>query len=227
MGAETMLTADTTSSLHFDHATHTYFEGRIVRPSVTQVLRAEGFLNWLDEIPAHILERKRRLGTLVHQASALLDEGKNLEEYNIPGEVFEWLVGYQNFKNDSYFAPALIEHRMVGDAYGMRYGMTLDRSGMYDGEEYILELKCGAAEDPVWGLQLAAYDLGLLNHESRPRPRAKRAALQLGPSFNRGYKLHPYPDPADYHIWMNSLANTIWKQNHSCFKPAALPERLN
>ncbi len=214
-----------TVELNFDQATHTYLEGSIIRPSVTQVLRAEGFLNWLDEIPAHILERKRRLGTLVHQASALLDEGKDLSEYNIPAEVFEWLVGYQNFKNDSYFAPSVIEQRMVGDIMGMRYGMTPDRIGMLDGEEHILELKTGAAEDPVWGLQLAGYDMGAKPFNERPR--FKRAALQIGPQFRRGYKLHPYDDPADYQVWMNSLGNTIWKQNHKMFNAVAIPERLN
>lgn len=209
----------------FDEAQHTYTEDGVIRLSVTQVLKAEGFFAWLDKVPAHILERKRRLGALTHQATQLYDEGKDLGEYEIPSEVFnDYLQGYFNFCSDCDFAPELIEYRQIAEVYGMRYGMTVDRRGLIHGKRHVIELKCGAAESPVWGLQLAGYDLGLVPIEQRERD--PRVAVQLGPQFNRGYKLHPYDDAADLRVWMNSLSNTIWKLNNGLYDFEVVPERF-
>ena len=224
-GKGRLLMATAASAFTFDEATHAYSEDGMVRLSVTQVLKAEGFFAWLDKVPTHTLERKRRLGILTHRATQLWDEGEDLEEYEIPAEVREdYLQGYFNFCDDCSFAPELIEHRQIADVYGMRYGMTLDRRGLIHGKRHLVEVKCGASESPVWGVQLAGYDLGLVSIQERQRD--PRVALQLGPQFNRGYKLHPYDDPADYQIWMNSLANVIWKQNKGLYEFEAVPERL-
>lgn len=220
-----MSTATQIPNFTFDPESHTYREGELIRLSVTQVLKAEGFFNWLDKIPAHILERKRRLGVLVHQATQLWDEGVDLSEYDIPTEVYDdYLQGYLNFCDDCNFTPELIEHATIGDVYGMRYGMTVDRVGLIHGKRHKVEIKCGASESPVWGLQLAGYDLGLVPIEVRLRD--LRAGLQLGPQFKRKYKLHPYEDPADYQIWVNSLSNTIWKLNKGEYTVEAVEERI-
>lgn len=209
----------------FDEAQHTYTEDGKVRLSVTQVLKAEGFFAWLDRVPPQVLERKRRLGILTHQATQLYDQGEDLGNYEIPTEVFnDYLEGYFNFCSDCDFVADLIEHRKIADVYGMRYGMTVDRRGELHGVRHVVELKCGACESPVWGIQLAAYVLGL--SDVRGDSRIPRVAVQLGPKFNRGYKLHPYNDPADYQIWMNSLANVIWKQNNGLYELEAVPERF-
>jgi len=210
-------------SLQFDEAMHTYSEGGIIRPSVTQCLKSENFINF-DGIPAHILERKKRLGTLVHQATQLWDEGVSLEQFDIPLEVYDYLEGYVNFREDCDFSPQVIERRSIGDCCGMRFGMCPDRIGNINGELHVLELKCGASEHPAWGLQCAAYDMG--NGNGKPIPTMKRVALQLGPKFKRGYKLHPYDDRSDYMVWLNCLANTIWKMNHTVYSPEPIEERI-
>lgn len=220
-----MTTAPAISRFTFDDATHTYTdEIGVVIPSVTQCLKAENFINF-DAVPFNILERKRRLGTLVHQAAQMWDEGDELDAFDIPAIVFEYLDGYVNFCEDTDFTPTLIETRKIGSVYGMRYGMCPDRDGILNGEPHVLELKCGASEHAAWGLQLAAYDIGLENSALPPRARRKRVALQLGPQFKRGYDLHPYEDPADYQIWLNCLANTLWKQNKRKLHLEDIPER--
>jgi len=216
----------TAASFTFDPELHAYAENGVPRLSVTQVLKAEGFFAWLDKVPPQTLERKRRLGILTHQATQLMDEGENLDDYEIPAEVRnDYLQGYLNFCEDCEFVPELIEHRQIAEVYGMRYGMTVDRRGTLHGKRHLVELKCGASESPVWGVQLAGYDLGLVDIQERSRD--PRVAVQLGPQFKRGYKLHPYPDPADYQIWLNSLANVIWKQNNGLYEFETVPERFS
>jgi len=213
MGGKQMITVP---AFQFDEVTHTYMESGVIRPSVTQCLKSEGFINF-DGIPAQILERKRLLGTLVHQAAELWDRGEDLQEYNITAEVYDYLQGYVNFLGDSDFEITEIENGCIGDTRGMRYGMKPDRKGIWRGKKHVIELKCGASESPVWGLQLAGYD---------PEQECERAALQLGPSFKRGYKLFPYKEKSDYHVWEGTLANSIWKINKRIFVAENVPERV-
>jgi len=204
----------------FDEQLHRYTdEHGIILPSVTQVLKDNGFINF-DGVPFHILEHKRQLGTLVHKVTELYDQGESLEEFEIPDEIMPYCEGWINFRCDSGFQPTLIEHQIIGEISGMRYGMKLDVEGWLNNEHYIIEKKCGANESPVWGLQTAGYDLG-----RHGRPTARRAAVQLGPQFPRGYKLFPYTERTDYQIWGAALAQTIWKQNHRLFTAEPIPER--
>lgn len=204
----------------FDEASHTYRdEEGLILPSTTQVLKANGFINF-DGIDPAVLERKRKLGSLVHRVTELYDKGEELSCFEIPSAIEDYVEGYINFRYDSGFAPELIEQRMLGEMYGMVWGMTPDRTGLINGEPHIVELKCGSAEHPAWGLQLASYDLGL-----HKKPTLKRVALQLGPQFPRGYKLHPYPEATDYQIWSGALAQTIWKMNKNIFTLENIPER--
>jgi hypothetical protein len=205
----------------FDEQLHAYYDEReMLLPSVTQVLKANGFINF-DGVPQAVLERKRRLGSLVHRVTELYDNGEDLSTFDIPPAVWEYAEGWINFCNDSGFQPEHSELRMLGETFGMVYGMTLDVIGKLKGELYIIEKKCGANASPVWGLQTAAYDLG-----RHGKPTAKRAVVQLGPQFARGYTIPlPYAEPTDYQIWTGALAQTIWKMNKGIFKLEAIPER--
>jgi len=204
----------------FDELTHTYRDASgLVLPSVTQVLKDNGFINF-DRVAPAVLERKRRLGKLVHELTEAYDNGDGFENFEIPDAVMPYCEGWANFCWDSGFKPVITEHRMVGEIHRMCFGMTLDVEGELNGETYIIEKKCGATESPVWGLQTAAYDLGRFK-----KPTCKRAAVQLGPQFKRNYKLFPYEEPTDYQIFAAALAQTIWKQNHNIFTLEPIPER--
>ena len=209
-----------TATFTFDSETHLYRdEHGSALPSVTQALKATGLISFEGINPA-VLERKRQLGSLVHKVTELCDKGEDLNDFEIPEIVAPYLEGYVNFRHDCGFEPDLVEHRTVGNIHGMVYGMTLDRTGPIKGVNHLLELKCGVSEHPAWGVQLAAYDLGM-----HLRPTLPRVALQLGPQFARNYKLHSYPDPVDYQIWTSALAMTIWKQNNNLFTLEEIPER--
>lgn len=211
------------AAFSFDQGLHIYRDERgILIPSVTQCLKANGLISFAGINPA-VLEHKRQLGTLVHQVTALYDQGEDLSEYDIPQEIWPYVLGYLNFREDCDFTPSLIETRMLAEVHSMRFGMQPDRVGEIHGRPHILELKCGSEKHPAWAVQLAGYGTGLYG----PRPTIARAALQLGPQFARGYKLHPYDDPADFQIWMASLALTTWLRNHKLFVIESVPERID
>lgn len=214
----------TVPTFTFDPIRHLYSdENGVSVPSVTQAMKATGLINF-DGIPYQILEHKRQLGTLVHKLTELCDKGENLNDYEVPEECLPYLEGYVNFRNDCGFTPELIEHRLLAQANGMRFGMTLDRTGEINGIPHVIELKCGACESQAWAIQLAAYVVGLV--PANQRLQISRAALQLGPQFPRGYKLRSYDDPSDYHIWYAVLALATWLANKGIGALEAIPERL-
>lgn len=222
MGGGAILVA--TATFTFDAERHEYRseEGRLIL-SVTQVIKSAGLISF-DGINPRVLEHKRQLGTLVHQATQLLDEGQDLNGFDIPEEVMEYVYGYVNFRNDTGFAPRLTEYQSVAEIHKMAYGMKLDREGDVNGLPTILELKCGASHSPAWAVQLCGYAMGL------PKPEGfrqyERAAIQLGPDFPRGYKIHPYSDPAEYQVWVAALAVATWKQNANIGTIEDVPERM-
>lgn len=211
-----------TMTFTFDEAMHLYRDGDgLVVPSVTQCLKAVGLISF-DGINPAVLERKRQLGTLVHKVTELYDKGESLDEFEIPDQVWEYVTGYVNFRQDSGFTPTVIEARMLGEINGMVYGMQPDRVGEIYGVLHVVELKCGAALHPAWGVQLSGYDAGMYG----PKSNIPRAAVQLGPQFPRGYKLHPFDDRTDYQTWQCALALTLWQKNKGLFNTEPVPERL-
>jgi hypothetical protein len=210
----------------FDEASHTYTDDRgIVVPSVTQMLKSEGFINF-DGIPFGVLERKRRIGNLVHQATHRWEDGEDLNDYDLPEVVMPYIKGYINFCNDNNFQPDLCEKRSLAVVNGMRFGMTPDRRGEVKGIPTIVELKSSACEHPAWRLQLALYDMGLTG---LAKPTCERAGLQLGPKLPRNYKYFPYENAkyrGDYTVALNALANDIWKRNEKIADYDLVPERI-
>ena len=200
----------------FDPELHLYRDAeQVIRPSVSQAIKAEGFISFAGINPA-VLARKAQLGTLVHKVTELYDAGEDLTQYEIPDEVWPYFEGWLNFENDTGFRPRLTEFAGLVQVNQMWYGMRLDCEGLINGEEHIVEKKCGSSEHPAWGIQTAAYDLGLAYIQGKLtgiHPYRGRTAVQMGPQFSRNYKTHPYHDPVDYFAWVNSLFNTIWKIN--------------
>lgn len=215
----------------FDEARHLYRDAAsIMRPSVSQILKAEGLISF-DGINPAVLEHKRRLGTLVHKVTALYDQGEDLTQYEIPDEVWPYFDGWLNFRNDCKFTPRLIERQALVQVHGMWYGMKLDNEGPINGEDNIIEKKCGSSRHPAWGVQLAGYDLGEAFLEKRLmpiiRPSRGRTVVQLGPQFARKYKTHPYTELSDYTVFVGSLANACWKINKNIPIFDNIPERID
>lgn len=192
------------TAFQFDPVAHEYREGDLVIPSVTQVLAGVGITDY-SMVPRAILEHKCELGLQVHRACQFLDEG-SLDWDSVDGEAIEYVLAYEAFKRATGFVPRLNEFQKVAEINGMKFGMTLDREGDINGKPYVIELKATAQIHSSWGIQLAAYDMGI---GGLPR---RRAAVHLRPSG--GFAVEPYLDRNDKQVFLWALGVTWWKRNN-------------
>jgi hypothetical protein len=135
----------------FDDEAHIYRLGNRVLPSVTQVLRDAGVVEFYGSNNAtHAMLR----GTYAHLACELLDKNK-LDRDTLDDEVRPYLEAYEAFKRDSGFVPELIEKRLY-HPYAM-YAGTIDRVGLLSNERALIDLKTGG-KYRAYDIQLGGYD---------------------------------------------------------------------
>jgi len=89
--------------------------------------------------------------------------------------------------------------------------MKLDREGILNREPLVLEIKTAETAEPSWGLQVAAYALGL------PRPclppfEYHRVVVQLKPAGT--YKLHTFSGPDEPRAFKSALHLAYWALRH-------------
>jgi len=217
----------------FDEALHAYVVDNRLQPHVTGILQQYGIIDYTG-VPQPTLERKTIIGQLVHKATHYRDEDgltielalaqiieAHAEQMRALGIYAEELCGYASgwmtFLRESDFQcfEGYFERRYVATVNGMRYGMTIDRAGMLRRRPTILDLKCTAAREPSWPIQLAGYALGL------PKPpnvvRWERAAVWLKPEGK--YQLCPggrnhsdiVIERRDEEVFLAALRLTHWK----------------
>jgi len=189
----------------FIKESHTYLEDGRVVPSVTQVLERAGLVCY-SHIPAAILDHKAEIGTAAHAACHYYDEG-DLDESTIDTEVIGYLEGWKKFRRETDFTAELIEYRGVAEVDGMRYGYTLDRAGLLQKKNILLEIKCTAGIEISWGPQTAAYEMAL---RKPGEPVRRRVAVHLQP--NGKYFLVPLNDVQDYMVFKWALGLELWKK---------------
>lgn len=189
----------------FDKVQHEYSESGIVIPSVTQALCGVGITDY-SMVPRAILEHKGEIGTEVHRACQFLDEGA-LDWDSLDGEVLDYVLAYEAFKRETGFTPRLNEFQTVATFNGMKFGMTLDREGDINGKPHVIELKTTALIHPSWGIQTAAYELGIGDGVVR-----QRAAVHLKP--NGRFAVEAFSDRNDRQVFLWALGVTWWKRNN-------------
>lgn len=171
--------------LTFDAQDHTYRYNGVIVPSVTQVLKQTGIVDYA-KIPQDVLLKASHRGRWVHTALQALDDGLPVPA-GMPEEYQPWLEAYDKFKRETGFAVLLNEHRSCHAKH--LYAGTMDRLGLLRiagaDSRWLIDFKTGMHFERAHRLQLAAY-AGLL-----PEPRRyNRGILQL---FGDGtYRLHPY-----------------------------------
>ena len=168
--------------LEFNASIHRYrLDGRIL-PSVTQVLKGVGMIDF-SMIPQVVLQEAASRGTAVHRALHYLDDG-DLDEASVEPELTPYIQAYRDFCAQSGFTVALVEHRVYHPTF--MYAGTLDRTGGFpDKSLAVLDVKTGMPF-PAHGLQLAAY-AACLKHPRMYR----RISLYL--NEDGGYKAEEYP----------------------------------
>jgi hypothetical protein len=175
-------------------------------PSVTEVLDIAGLVDW-SMVPPGVLEEAAERGTRVHEWLQLIDEGW-LDPMTEPDEdVRGFTSAYLRFKDETGFAPELIEHTVLNETYA--YAGMLDRTGKLNGERVLIDLKTVRQVAATTALQTAGYAacLGELH---------RRFALQLWPDGN--YRLVPYTDRNDTHDFLAAVRLAHWRIKHQGVK---------
>lgn len=183
-------------SLTFDSALHRYeLDGQEV-PSVTRVLKDEGFIDttWFTEWA-------RTRGIYVHRIIEWHVKGE-LDPSTIDDALQGYLCAWVQFIKDTGFISLLTERPFASALYS--FAGTADCVGSLGGEESIIDIKAGSLS-PATSLQLAAYEI---LHGGR----SKRFALQL--KEDGKYSLKEFKDRSDRGIFLSALSCWWWKHNN-------------
>jgi hypothetical protein len=126
-------------------------------------------------------------------------------------ELAGYLKAYQQFKQDFYFKPTLIETPVYSDIY--RYACTPDRygqietsKGSWNATAATVEIKATATIGCHVALQLAAQNLMCDDYEERAM-----LAVQLKP--NGKYTPHNFSKEIKQHtiVFLSCLTLTMWR----------------
>lgn len=191
-------------SLTFEAATHTYRFGGLVVPSVTQILKIAGLIDY-SMIPADVLQVAAARGTAVHKACELYDQ-EDLDESSLTDEIRAYLDSYKLWLQHTGFQPALIESRVWHPQY--QYAGTLDRTGVFpDGRLAVVDFKTGI-KLPGHEIQLAAYAMTQV-----AAWKMDRITLYLQYDGSLPKADHHYSDTLDEHfsVFLSALTTTNWK----------------
>lgn len=176
--------------IEFDEASHTYRVGGVVVPSVTQLLKP---LYDFSSIPPNVLAAKANLGTRVHKACDL-DEDGLLDEATVDDVVGSYLSAWRLFKAESGAVVLSSEQRVFHKS--LRYCGTLDRIIDVGGNAMLIDIKTSAEIHPAVGPQTAGYAMALGQNLAR-------GVVQLRPDGS--YRFRELADPADAAIFSSCL----------------------
>ena len=189
----------------FDPETHIGTVNDVEWPSVTQLL-SESRLQDLSKVPPDRLEYKRILGTRVHAATVMLDDGSLDEDHfqnNFP-ECVPYLEAYRKFRLIEKFEPLHKELRLFSKKYRF-HGASDEKSlhsEQYAGHLCIVDYKCVWRMYESTGPQLSGYEILALENAKEleipkelRRKKVLRFGLNLKPTGN--YEIVQYKDAND------------------------------
>lgn len=184
-----------------DERTHVYTaaDGRVI-PSVTQILTDAGLIDtqWFTE-------QATTRGTYIHEATAL-DDVDDLDMETLDEGLAGYVAGWRAFLSETGAEILSIEERVCSPAF--TYAGTLDRRIMFQGFEWVVDLKSGS---PLrWhALQTAAY-ASLVIPSAAGVHMLKRATVHL--KANGRYSFTPHADRTDFDIFGATVALYHWKR---------------
>lgn len=187
--------------------------------SVTEVLSRVG-LRITPPCSTDDLKRGGRRGTAVHQSTSILDGcypqmSRQDREYmaqpwlSVTPEIPDYVACWEEFKRKERFVcnPNRMEFRLIVDLGWGRYGMTLDREGLWRVKPAIVDIKSGVYET-WWKYQLAGYELGMKTVFRQPviyPYRWMRISVELRPGEKVPYRMRVYEDPTDEAVFKSAL----------------------
>lgn len=195
--------------LKFDPETHIYTYNDVVVPSVTQVLKEAGIVDY-DGIDPDVMERARIRGQDVHELCQWDDEG-TLDENGADDEYRGYLEAWRKFKKETGFVCEKIEYPVYNSIYA--YAGTLDRLGSIGEELWLLDIKTGQMQ--AWtALQTMAY-LMALEYDAvvkKSNLGRKRGGVELRKDGT--YRFEKFTQYKDRDVFLSALAVANWKRNN-------------
>ena len=194
----------------FDPVKHVYSLNGLIVPSVTQILSNVGKRPDFSRVDPEVLEAKRQLGTLVHEACMVLAEGDDLD-WEALGLGEGYVRGFKKFLVDTRFKVERMEWHTICRVDGIPYGMKIDIAGLWNGEPYLGEIKTPEKAENWWRLQTAGYQLGLEATLGRPHVppfRYRRFVCHLGRS---GYSVITHNEESDLEAFRCALKLAGWE----------------
>jgi hypothetical protein len=190
----------------FIPATHTYRQNGIVLPGVTRVIDHAGLTSF-ENVRDDVLERRGRLGTIVHRSCHYLDQN-DLNWETVSPEARGYVESWATLCSDLKAQWRMIEHQCIGELDGMKFGMQIDREGVIFGEESIIDIKISRAAERWHGVQLSGYAIGLPNNSLKaPLARFMGRRRYIAKLHEQGKKakLIPYEERRDFDVFRSGL----------------------
>lgn len=161
----TIITPSTSGLVDFDEGKHEYSINGKIYTSVTQVLKDTKIADF-DYIPRESAEYSMDVGSKVHKATQLHDEG-DLDLETLDSVLVPDVTAYKEYIEGVKCEPELIEYRFVNLLYG--FAGTLDRTMLYPPctrypfpTKAVLDIKKTKGVIKGWvGIQMAAYVMSL------------------------------------------------------------------
>ncbi len=185
----------TLAAVDFDSSNHTYRLDGVELPSVTRILSAVGLATDWSRMPPSVreaAEAKREIGSVVHEACALLDVG-TLAWGTLDEAAFGYVEAWERYVRERQIVEwLLIEKPLAHDV--LRFAGTPDRIGRtLTGTIVQPDIKCGDPDDAAGQYQTAAYGLLVEHAGLAPYYHAmERECVQLFPTGR--FALDPYRD---------------------------------
>ena len=181
----------------FDSLNHSYTEGEISLPSVTTILKAEGFYN-----PQMFAEGAAHRGTFVHLITQQVDEGtKGLKDFNL-NPLYAYALAWDKFKTDT--GAEILDCEIIVGGTDQGCAGTVDRLVRIRGQEYVLDIKSGVPM--LWHrIQLAGYKYLL----GKP---LRRMCVYLKDTGQ--YRADECKNRYDDTVWKAALISYRWKKEN-------------
>ncbi len=181
----------------FDSLNHSYTEGEVSLPSVTTILKAEGFYD-----PRVFAEGAANRGTLIHLITQQVDEGtKGLKDFGL-NPLYPYTVAWDKFKTDT--GAEILDCEIIVGGTIQGCAGTVDRVVRIRGQEYVLDIKSGVPM--AWhAIQLAGYKYLL----GKP---LRRMCVYLKDTGK--YRANECKNRYDETVWKAALISYRWKKEH-------------
>lgn len=196
--------------LKFDNDKHEYEIDGIVYPSVTQIIQGSG-LSGYSQHNQEAMEAAGKFGTACHVATELWDKGF-LDMKTVDDPILPYLEAWKKFRNEFDFTPSAIEWK----GYHQKFLIpgTIDRVGLFNDVNSIIDIKTSVQFPKYLGLQTAGYkEIFNSNHTSKKEKVYRRYGVLLKP--NGDYLLQECIDKTDWSILLSAKSIYQWKQKNN------------